>query len=156
MNLYQFHSQPKSLNHHDDAHSILPELFWPRTWGRAFSNENKTFLKSKEKYIAKNAKYSYEYANFLQKPFKLGESAIATNAFCSYAYAYNILHKSFKLGEKVISTDTYYSFIYAKHVLLNRFKLGEAVISKDLTYCLEYNKYLKLQNIDFVLSYQQK
>ena len=71
MNLYKYHSKPKTLDHHDLAKENVPDIFWENCHNIL---SNPLFsLKEKEKVIAKSAKHSFYYAKFhLKGPFKLG------------------------------------------------------------------------------------
>ena len=158
MNLYKYHSDPKSLDHHDIAPDVVPDIFWKDLENNGVASQK--YLKTKEAEIAKSAKHSYYYAcyvlqnkpfplgepaiakvpeyafNYSQeilqdKPFPMGEKAIATSAGYSYEYALNNLNGPFPLGEPVIAKNSNYSYRYASHVLKKRFKLGEPQLLKD-------------------------
>jgi hypothetical protein len=104
--------------------------------------------KELEPIIAKNAKYSYMYADkvlryadkVLRDEFKLGEKAIAKDIKYSFWYAKYILKDKFPLGEPAIAKDSYYSYLYALDVLEGPFKLGEPEIAKDEYYSKEYTQ----------------
>ena len=105
MNLYQLHSDPKSLDHHDLMHETNPMFFFTGYNTRVAGEKAKyiAMLKSKEKCIAKSAKYSYEYVHITNKPFPLGEPVIATNADISRRwYAENILMVLFHWVKKLL------------------------------------------------------
>ena len=55
-----------------------------------------------EKAIATSSEFSYEYAYLINKPFLLGEPAIAKNAWWVIQYAKEILKGRFELGEPTI------------------------------------------------------
>ena len=98
---------------------------------------------TEEKEIAKtNPKWAYEYAKINGKSEEL-ESIIAKNARYSYRYAFYILnHKPFKLGEPAIAKDAYYAMRYIKNILKGRFELSEPAIAKDEFYANEYTQYI--------------
>ena len=97
--------------------------------------------KELEPIIAKDAKYSYMYADeVLSDEFKLGEKAIAKDSVYAYWYARHILIDKFSLGEPAIAKDSYYSYLYALGVLEGPFKLGEPEIAKDDHYSKKYTK----------------
>ena len=58
------------------------------------------------------------------------EKIIATDAYSSYRYAFNVLKGRFELGEPIIATDSFYSYLYAREVIQGRFELGEPAIAK--------------------------
>ena len=68
MNIYNLHDDPKSLDHHEQAHDEVVDVFWGKY--------NFSDLKEREPAIAKHAAYSYEYARNFKDGFKLGEPAI--------------------------------------------------------------------------------
>ena len=49
MNLYKYHSDPKTLDHHDKAPDVVPDIFW--------KDSTKNYLKTKEAKIAKHSYY---------------------------------------------------------------------------------------------------
>jgi hypothetical protein len=118
MNLYKLHNNPKALDHYDTTHEQIPELIWEKY------QDDPVELKKREKYIAKDAEYSYLYAiEVLKGPFKAGEAVIATNALFSYFYAMHVLKGPFKAGEAAIAKDAEYSHKYAQVFLKARLKL---------------------------------
>ena len=104
-----------------------------------------------ESIIAKSAAYSSKYTHEVlhNKPFPLGEPAIAKDAYLAYGYARYILKGSFKLGEEAIATGPWESLYYAKTVLNGPFKLGEPAIAKDEYYSEKYTQ--DVLKKDFVL-----
>jgi hypothetical protein len=93
-----------------------------------------------EPVIAKAANYSFKYTHEIlhNKPFPLGEPAIAKNAYLAYSYARFILKEPFKLGEPAIATSPWESLFYAKNILEAPFPLGEKAIAKRAEYSKEY------------------
>lgn len=82
MNLYQLHSNPKSLHLHDEAHEHVPQLVWEKY------KDNPEELKKRESIWSKDVRYAYKYAmDILKSPFKGGEAIIAKNAYFAYYYA---------------------------------------------------------------------
>ena len=152
MNLYQLHSNPKLLNHHDEAHEKVPFLFWdiddklkklkdftPEQYRNILKSSKYSYFYAKdilkgrfqdgEKLIATNVSYACSYACYvLNGPFPLGEKIIATSAYNSLYYAINALEGPFPLGEPAIATDAYFAYRYAMDVLRGRFELGEKII----------------------------
>ena len=126
MNLYNLHSDPKSLDHHDEAHESVPKLTWKR-----YQGDDEEMMK-REHIWAKDPWCSYTYADeVINGPFKLGEVVIAKDAQYSYNYAKDILNGPFKLGEAAIAKHGFYSYLYARNILKGPFKLGEPEIAKD-------------------------
>jgi hypothetical protein len=110
MNLYDLHSEPKSLDHYDAVHDKLPSVFWAKY------KSNPAELKKREQYIAASVLYSYKYAGeVLKGAFKAGEAAIARDAPYSYMYAEYVLNGPFKIGEPAIAKsefkDRYEKFV---------------------------------------------
>lgn len=124
MNLYKLHKDPKSLDHHEDAHDAIVHLFWDKF------KDNPAELKKREKAISQSAKYSWWYAEKIHGRFKLGEPAIAKDPHFSYSYARHILEAPFELGEPSIATDGVTAYLYATNILGCRFKLGEKSIQE--------------------------
>ena len=111
-------------------------------WGTHKDNHDK--LRELEHLWAKSAGYSYLYAMYvLKNRFPRGEDAIATNAFHSYRYAFEVLKplgiKGFPKGEAAIATDAEWSLLYAEEVLRNRFPKGEDAIRRS-GYQKDYEK----------------
>ena len=104
-----------------------------------------------ESIIAKSADYSFKYTYEIlhNKPFPLGEPAIAKNAYLAYGYARYILKGPFKLGEGAIATGPWESLYYAKEILKGPFPLGEKAIAKGTEYSKEYTK--NVLKKDFIL-----
>jgi hypothetical protein len=100
---------------------------------------NKRIIPELEPAIAKDAYYSYLYANYIIKGrFELGEPAIAMNPEHSCYYAINVLHGRFLLGEKAISQNSIHSYDYAKDIIKGRWEPGEAAIAKSAAYSYLY------------------
>ena len=104
-----------------------------------------------ESIIAKSADYSFKYTYEIlhNKPFPLGEPAIAKSAYLAYGYARYILKGPFKLGEGAIATGPWESLYHAKTVLNGPFKLGEPAIAKDEYYSEKYTQ--DVLKKDFIL-----
>ncbi len=135
MNLYNLHSDPKSMRNHDLHHNNIAELIWDK-----YKN-NPAELKKREKIIAKDPYYAFIYAkDILHGCFPLGEEAIAKDLPYAYYYARDVLHNRFQLGEEAIAKDPYCACYYAIDVLHNRFPLGEEAIAKDPEYAHWYAK----------------
>ena len=105
---------------------------------------------SHEKEIAKtNPKWAFEYASEHGRDKEL-EPIIAKSAAYSFKYTYEILHnKPFPLGEPAIAKKEYCSVLYAQHVLYDRFELAEPTIAKNTKYSKEYTQEVLMK--DFIL-----
>jgi hypothetical protein len=136
MNLYNLHTDPKSLKHHDFHHNTVPDLFWDK-----YGN-NPAELKKREQAIAKDPGYAVMYArDVIKRPWKPGEAAIAKDPLTvlddgevncvALDYAKHVLHGRFPAGEKVIASNPVTAYEYAKDVLHGRFPAGEKAIADD-------------------------
>jgi len=97
-----------------------------------------------EDIIATDPTYSYRYASFVHAPFPKGEDAIATNAYSSYYYAYEVLKDPFPKGEDAIAKDPDYSYSYAKDIIKGPWPKGEPAIASHGVYSYYYaNQVLK-------------
>ncbi len=85
MNLYNFHDEPESLDHHDFATSSIPHVVWD-TASRHLKD-----LKNKEDLWATEAKYAYLYAIAIGKRFKGGEREILKDPTYARMYASNVM-----------------------------------------------------------------
>lgn len=126
MNIYKFHSNPVELIGYDDQVKICPAA--ALSWALA---ELIDIPQSILNTIAKEAFTSFKWAYYTNKPFPLGEDAIATNAQLSYKYALLILNKAFKKGEPAIAQHPVFSLRYATKVLKDRFPAGEPTIKNS-------------------------
>ena len=118
MNLYNFHSNPELLDHHDKSFDQVPHLVWEKY------KRNPVELKKREDALAKDAQYAYLYAKCVKGPFPKGEDAIAKTATWSYHYAKDVLDGPFPKGEDAIAKDTQMAYFYAKDVLKGPFPKG--------------------------------
>jgi len=85
-----------------------------------------------DKFLDKNAMPELKkQANYINNKSSIERIIASGDAGDSYNYAKHILNGPFKLGEKAIATDAYYSFMYAHDVLGDRFEMGEEAIKKD-------------------------
>jgi lambda repressor-like predicted transcriptional regulator len=130
MNLYEFHSEPKSLIHFDRAHELVPELFVDTRYGsvrfpqelsntqlgalsrvpKLAYNYAKTVLKRRwpeaEPHIMKDPVLAHDYAKTVIKgEWKEAEKYILQRADCAAAYAQNVLKKRWPEAEAIIKTD---------------------------------------------------
>jgi hypothetical protein len=126
MDLYAIHPDPESAPGYAARHDTVPALVWERYHDRPEE------LKKREKALATDAMYAYDYALVvLRGPFPAGEAAIAKDADWAYDYARFVLNGPFPAGEAVIAEDAYYAYLYALHVLNGRFPAGEPAIATD-------------------------
>ena len=124
MDLYNFHTNPESLNHYNVINDTIPEYFWEK-----YKN-NKEELKKREKYIAKSSGYSFKYAKKTSRPFPAGEEAISKVPSNAFEYAKFILKAPFPKGEEAIASIGVYAFEYARDILKGPFPKGEDAIAK--------------------------
>jgi hypothetical protein len=86
MNLYNLHSKPEMLDHHDVAFERVPALVYEKYW------REEAELQRREKILAKDPKIAYYYARcILNGPFSAGETAIAKDQYRAYLYAEIVL-----------------------------------------------------------------
>ena len=140
MNLWQYYDGDlKYFNMFD--YSYEKEIAKTNSkWAYEYTSEHGKD-KELEPIIAKDAKYSYMYADeVLSDEFKLGEKAIAKDSVYAFWYAKYILKDKFPLGEPAIAKDSYYSYLYAFDILEGPFKLGEPEIAKDEYYSKKYTQ----------------
>ena len=131
MNLWQYYDGDlKYFNMFDYSYEKEIAKTNPK-WAFEYTSEHGKD-KELEPIIAKDAKYSYMYADeVLSDEFKLGEKAIAKDSVYAFWYAKYILKDKFSIGEPAIAKDSYYSYLYAFDILEGPFKLGEPEIAKD-------------------------
>ena len=135
MNLYAFHTDPKSLHGHARADRESVPHFWDKY------KHDDAALKDRVDAIAKSTTHSFMYAlHKLKAPFPEGENAIAKDAMTASMYAKLILKGPFPKGEAEIAKDASISCGYAMHVLHAPFPKGEAVIAKDEKMATSYLK----------------
>ena len=106
-----------------------------RSAKRAFSFATKYKTKlddNSEKLIAKDAEYSWQYAEVIGSRFELGEPAIAKDSEASYYYAVRVIKGRFELGEPAIAKNHEYSSMYAEEIIKGRFELGEPAIANSI------------------------
>ena len=92
-------------------------------------------------YIATDPQSAKDYACIvINRPFPVGEDAIATNASCSYSYAKLALKgKRFKKGEPVIMVGgSRYAYLYARYILKKQWPAAEPYIAKVPEDYIEY------------------
>ena len=107
MNLYNLHSNPESLDHFEKVTETNPAIFW------GIYKKNKEELKKREKYIAKDTDYAFQYAKgVLKGPFPAGEEAIAKDAVSAYSYAKDVLKGPFPAAEAAIAKDAVSAYSY--------------------------------------------
>lgn len=134
MNLYNFHSNPELLDHHDKSFDQVPHLVWEKY------KRNPVELKKREDALAKNAQYAFAYAaDIIKGPFPEGEDAIAKDAQYAYLYA-KCVKGPFPKGEDAIAKTATWSYHYAKDVLDGPFPKGEDAIAKDTQMAYFYAK----------------
>ena len=125
MNLYNLHTDPRSLLLFKEADEYILGVFWD-----TYVNIPEE-LKKRERAISKDAYCAYYYAkDILRGPFPKGEEAISKDAQCAYWYAETILECPFAFGEAAIAKDAKYARWYAKDVLKADFYYDGRLIAK--------------------------
>lgn len=125
MNLYNYHSDPKSLKNHDTAHESVPKLAWHSVARADMSNkEHAEEMKRKEHVWAKDPYTAFSYASWTHKPFPLGEKALAKNAEYAFRYATRITKKRFPEAEKEIA-ESNFAYDYAMAIIKGRWPIAE-------------------------------
>jgi hypothetical protein len=109
MNIYQFHSNPESLDLYEERFTRVPNfaLTHAEHLGGRFPEG--------EAAIAKNAQTAFLYArDVIKERFPEGEAAIAKDARYAYTYAMQVIDGRFPAGEEEIAKDEEYAFYYEK------------------------------------------
>lgn len=132
--IYNLHSNPGKLDYYEKLETHHPKYVWEKV-----KNNPKEQAKF-ESVLAKDPDTALSYATFTEKPFPLGEPAIATSFSASYNYAKNIVKGPWPLGEPAIATRAEKACLYALYILKKPFPLGEPVIAKDAAYSVFYAK----------------
>lgn len=125
MNLYQLHTNPKSLKHHDDAHENVPKLAWVSVINADTSSKERVEeMKRKEHVWAKDPSTAFSYASWTNRPFPLGEKALAKNAEYAFRYATRITKKRFPEAEKEIA-ESNFAYDYTMAIIKGRWPIAE-------------------------------
>lgn len=170
MNLYKYHTSPKSLHGHKDRHDNVPALLQTTISAgkEATPGQLKTIKRSPslsywyarhiledewppgEKAIATDAHYAYAYArDVLERPWPKGEDAIATHGWWAFEYTYQLRdQKPWPKGEKAIAQDAKAALGYAKHIIVDKWPPGEKAIATDPRVKNEYNHFLERMGYD--------
>lgn len=115
MNLYNYHSDKKTLHRHDEALEKVPKLIWQH-----FQHSAKQ-LAAREDVLALHPKYAYKYARVILKaPFVKGEDAIAKDPEYAALYARHVLNGPFEKGEQTILKSNNVFAILDYAVAINR------------------------------------
>lgn len=123
MNLFNLHTSPELLKHHDLAYEKIPFLAWEKHVG------DERQIRKREHLWAREADKAVMYAmHFLHGRFKKGEPAILKDSFWARVYANEVIKGPWPEAEDIIATSAYDSFVYAQQVLKARFKKGEDTI----------------------------
>jgi hypothetical protein len=117
MNLYKFHSDPEILDHHDDAHQLIPKLFMVGRYNDFPENLSPTQIRA----ISKDPEYAYKYAFFVLKKRRWPEA------------------------EPYIMKDPEYARMYAQRIIAGRWPEAEPYIFKDEDATIFYNMFLNSQ-----------
>ena len=136
LNIYNFHSEPESLELYHKSNDELPGIFFKKY------KDQPGELKNREDVIAKSPYFSYIYArDVLNRSFPKGEKILATDGKFAYFYARYVLGERFPKGEDVIATHhAEWAYRYAKEILEGPFPKGEDIIATDYRYAFFYAK----------------
>lgn len=139
MNLYYYHSEPKSLIHHDKAHESVPCLFAPDFEAGEFPDN---LSDSQLEVIAKDPEVAYYYAgSVLENAWPVGELAIMKSPEWAYKYATDVLRREWPEAEPYIMRNPEFAYQYAK-VFKSRWPEAELYIMKDPFYAALYAKFV--------------
>jgi hypothetical protein len=124
MNIYQFHTNPESLDHYEERLTKVPKLAYEHA-----ESLDRRFPEG-EPAIAKNKMWAYFYArDVIKGRFPDGEAAIAKDAWFAYKYAKLVIKGRWQDGEAAIAKDAWLAYRYAKYVIEGRFPPGEKAIA---------------------------
>lgn len=118
MNLYKFHSDPESLEHHDEAHQMVPKLIVDH-----IGIFPKDLSPAQIRAISKDPEYAYRYAYF-----RLGR-------------------QRWPEAEQHIMKDPEYARIYAQRIIKGRWPEAEPYIFKDEEAAIDYILHVSRQPV---------
>jgi lambda repressor-like predicted transcriptional regulator len=130
MNLYNFHSEPKSLIHHDEAHEFVPELFVDTRYGSVrFPQElSNTQLGA----LSRVPKLAYYYAkNVLKRRWPEAEPYIMKDPVSAYLYTKAVIDGPWPEAEKYILQHANTALAYATNILRKRWPEAEAILKTN-------------------------
>ena len=139
MNIYEFHTNPESLDSFKEVSIANPRLAYQcaEKLGRR--------LPIVETAIAKNALYAYLYArDVIEGRFPEGEAVIAKDGWSAAYYAKDVIKGRWLEAEEVIASSAEGSYNYAISVLKDRFIPGEFEIS-DSRYKYKYEDFFGIE-----------
>lgn len=100
--------------------------------------------KMAEPTFAKRPDTAFQYAEYIQEPFPLGEPKIAKVSTWAFRYATEILKRKWPEGEDGIAKGIENSYYYAKFIYethgIERFEKGEPTLMKNSCYAFHYAK----------------
>jgi hypothetical protein len=126
MNIYQYHTDPESLDYYEERLTRVPKLAYDhaKSLGKRFPEG--------EAAIAKDTHYAYMYAySIINGRWPEAEAAIAKDASYAYMYANDVIKGRFPAGEAAIAKNAKYACWYAEDVIEGRFPEGEAAIARS-------------------------
>lgn len=142
MNLYKFHSDPKTLIRHDEAQQSVPDLFSPLGKIGSFPGN---LTPRQIKAISKDAWQAYSYASaVLKKGWPEAESYIMKDPASAYHYAIEVIDGPWPEAEPYIMKDPEYAIFYAIDVLEEPWPEAEKYIKQDKAGWKEYKEYFGL------------
>jgi hypothetical protein len=112
MNIYQFYTDPESLDHYEERLTRVPKLAHEhaKRLGRRFPDG--------EAAIAKDPAYAFLYAySIINGRFPEGEAAIAKDAMYAYEYATDVIKERFPKGEAAIDKNEWIADLYARFLI---------------------------------------
>jgi hypothetical protein len=113
MNLYKFHSDPKSLNHYAEAQQSMPEVFvHDDTYQKDFIVRD--FTQKQIRAISKDPKWACLYAitALNRKRWPEAEPYIMKDPGYAYTYARSVIKKRWPEAEKYIRGDEHWWSMY--------------------------------------------
>lgn len=116
------------------ARCIEPDVLSPEIEYRKATEDKKHDITC----IASSAEWSFMYAKFIRKRFKLGEHSILTSPTYAYRYAEEVIGGRWIEAERTIASDPFSSLAYATNVIGGRFIIGEDAIKKSPSASSDY------------------
>jgi hypothetical protein len=131
VNLYNYHTDKKTLKGYDNKDELIPTEVWDK-----FKNQPDE-LKKREHVLARNAKTAYKYAVYvLDGRFKLGEPALSKNS--QYAMSYAQFLNGFPAAETLFANNAIDALTYSTDVIKKPFPLGEPAIADIMSTASRY------------------
>lgn len=143
LNVFDFYSTPKDLNHYDLSHAI--DSLWELEEDQ-LQPDDKEWLNQVLHIIKRSPKLASAYAqSILEDPWPEVEPVIMKDPIAATNYACNVLNKRWPEAEPVIMKSPHYSWVYARTILNHRWIEAEPKIRTNPT---AWHLYKKDFNID--------